>query len=173
MNRSYKYMTSIEVGAGTVTITDETIQIDIGPFGALKRFHEQSKLIIPFLIFGIVLTLHTSVLDSSPLRELGRFAIIFVIAGFTLGSLLPRIRNNIGTATEIRRTDVERVEYTTGSRLLARRLRIIVAAETTGVRPVPLAYRQLGEQQLSNAIQTFEDTGITVVPADNTTDGNS
>ncbi|MFC6964486.1 hypothetical protein [Halocatena marina] len=41
------------------------------------------------------------------------------------------------------------------------------------MRPVPLAYRQLGEQQLAEAKQTFEDAGITVVPADDTDDDES
>lgn len=168
-------MRSIEVSAGTVTITDEIIQIDIGPFGALKRLHEQNNFIGPILIIGVVITLHESVFGSFPNRELAQFAIIFAIAGFTLDKLHRRIKNNVSVATEIRRTDVERVEYTTDRRLSPQRLRIIVAdGETTGVRPVPLSYQQLGgDQQLEAAIEAFEDAGITVVPAEDTDDGES
>lgn len=150
-------MRFIEVGAGTVTITDETILIDIGAFGSLKRFQEQSKLFLPFFIFGLLLVLYMAVFDSWPVRELARFVIIFTISGFTLDSLLPRIWDDIRVATEIRRTDVERVEYTS----------------STGIRPVPLAYRQLGEQQLEDAIPAFEDAGITVIPTEDTTDDES
>ncbi|MFC6964483.1 hypothetical protein [Halocatena marina] len=165
-------MRSIEVGAGTVTITAETIQIDLGLFGGLRRLQEQSKLVFPFSIVGLLVTLHTAVFDPTPLRVFARFIIIFIVAGVALGSLLPRIRNNIGTATEIPRTNVKRVEYTR-SRLFGLKLRLIVDdGETTGVRPVPLAARQLGKQQLAEAKQTFEDAGITVVPAEDTDDGD-
>lgn len=166
-------MRFIEVGAGTVTITDETILIDIGAFGSLKRFQEQSKLFLPFFIFGLLLVLYMAVFDSWPLRELARFVVIFTISGFTLDSLLPKMWDDIRVATEIRRTNVERVEYTS-SRLFGLKLRIIVVdGETTGVRPVPLAYRQLGEQQLENAIQAFEDADISVIPTEDTTDDES
>ncbi|WP_248910981.1 hypothetical protein [Halocatena marina] len=162
-------MRSIEVGAGVVTITDETIQLDLGLFGGIKRFHEQSKYIIPILIIATISTVHEAVFGSSPLREFSQFAIILGILTFTfytLDRLLPRIWNNIGLATELRRTDVKQVEYTAGGRLLPRRLRIIVDdGKTTGVRLVSLSYRQLGEQQLADAKQAFEDAGITIVPA--------
>lgn len=80
--------------------------------------------------------------------------------------------HNIATAAEIRRTTVDRVEYTTGSQLFARKLRIIVTDdETPGVRPIPLAYKQLGEKQLEEAIQAFEEAGISIVPADDTDGG--
>lgn len=168
-------MTSIEVGGGLVTITDETIQIDIGPFGALKRLYEQSRLIVVFLIIGLLFEAGSIVFDPFPLaREFGQFIIIFTIGGFTLGVILPKLRNNIGTAAEIRRTAIDWVEYTTGSRLFAPKLRIIVTdGEVTGVRPVPLSFRQLGEQQLEEAIQAFEKAGISIVPADDTTDEDS
>ncbi|MFC7193348.1 hypothetical protein ACFQL7_28510 [Halocatena marina] len=114
-------MRSIEVGAGVVTITDETIQLDLGLFGGIKRFHEQSKYIIPILIIATISTVHEAVFGSSPLREFSQFAIILGILTFTfytLDRLLPRIWNNIGLATELRRTDVKQVEYTAGGRLL-------------------------------------------------------
>ncbi len=59
-------MRPIEVGAGTVTITDETIQIDIGVFGSLQRFHEQSKLFLPFFIFGLLLMSIVYISHPSP-----------------------------------------------------------------------------------------------------------
>lgn len=71
---SSESMTSIEVGGGQIRITDETIQIDIGPFGVVKRLYEQNKLIVPFLIFAVLVAAESALFGSSPLRELGRFA---------------------------------------------------------------------------------------------------
>lgn len=161
-------MTSIEVGGGTVTITDETIQIDIGPFGSLKRFYQQSKLFVGFFIGVVVLAVVVFILDPSPYyRTLSRIFIIFILASFALVTILPKLMNNIQTASELDRTAVERVEYTTGSRVISPRLRIIVDdGERSGVRPVPLSYYQLGDQQLEAAIQAFEEAGIEIVPAD-------
>lgn len=161
-------MTSIEVGGGTVTITEETIQIDISPFGSLKRFYEQSKLFVGFFIGGMVLAVVVFFFDPSPVRRmLSRYALIVVIASFALVTILPKLMNNIQTASELDRTAVERVEYTTGSRVISPRLRIIVDdGERSGVRPVPLSYYQLGDQQLEAAIQAFEEAGIEIVPAD-------
>lgn len=165
-------ITSIKVGGGTVAITEETIQIDISPFGSLKRFYEQSKLFVGFFIGGMMMVVVVFILDPSPYyRTLSRYALIFVIVGFTLVTILPKLMNNIATASELDRTAVERVEYTTGSRVISPRLRIIVDdGERSGVRPVPLSYYQLGDQQLEAAIQAFEDAGIDIVPADDTPD---
>ncbi|MFC6964495.1 hypothetical protein [Halocatena marina] len=76
--------------------------------------------------------------------------------------------SNIAAASEIPRETVNRVEYTTGSRLSAPKLRIIVTdGENTGTRPVPLSHRQIGgDQELEDAIKAFEDAGITIVPTD-------
>ncbi|UPM44525.1 hypothetical protein [Halocatena salina] len=101
-------------------------------------------------------------------------ALIVVIASFALVTILPKLLNNIATASELDRTAIERVEYTTGSRVIPPRLRIIVDdGERSGVRPVPLSYYQLGDQQLEAAIQAFEDAGIEIVPADETPDEDS
>lgn len=164
-------MSFIKAHAGTVTITDETIQIDISPFGAIKRLYEQSKFIFLFLIGGLLLMVVVFVFDSSPLRRtLSQFVIIFAIAGFTLGFILPKFMNDVESASEIRRTAIDRVEYTTGSRVRPPKLRIIVDdGEKSGTRPVPLSHRRLGgDQQLEDAIHAFEDAGITIVPADET-----
>lgn len=162
-------MTSIEVHAGTVTITEETIQIDIGPFGALKRFYEQSKLIVTFLIGCFLLMVLVFLLDPGPYyRTLSEFTIVFTTISFSLGVIYPKLRNNIKHASEISRTTIHRVEYTTGSRLFAPKIRIIVDdGVVTGVRPIPLSHQRLGgDQQLEQAIQAFEDAGIDIVPAD-------
>lgn len=153
-------------------ITDETIQIDLGPIRALKRLYEQSRLIVVFFIVGLSYTAGTAVFGASPLRELGIFVIIFSVIGIPLATLYPKFRNNIRTASEIRLTTVDHVEYTIGSRLHLPKLRIIVDdGEKTGIRPITLSPRQLGgDQQLEQAIKSFEDVGITIVPADEATD---
>lgn len=161
-------MTSVTVGGGTVTITDETIQIDIGPFGALKRLHEQSKRITAFLICGLLLMVVVLVFDSSSFRHtLAEFTIRFTVITLSLSVVYPRLRNSIKYASEISRTTIHRVEYTTGSRLFAPKIRIIVDdGVVTGVRPIPLSHRRLGgDQQLEDAIQAFGDNGIDIVPA--------
>lgn len=159
---------TIQVGGGQVRITDKTIQVDISPFGSFKRLYQRSKFIFSFFISGMLLMVVVFILDPSPYyRTLSQFMIAFVILGFSLGYIVPRVRNNIGSASEISRTTVDRVEYTTGSRLLPSKLLIIVTeGEKTGTRPVPLSYRRLGDQQLEDAIEAFEEAGITIVPAD-------
>lgn len=165
-------MTSIKVGGGTVTITDENIQINIGPFGALKRFYEQNNTIVALLIGCFLLMIVVFLLDPGPYyRTLSEFTIAFTTISLTLGVIYPRLRNNIKYASEISRTTIHRVEYTTGSRLSAPKIRIIVDdGVVTGVRPIPLSHFQLGEQQLEEAIQAFDDNGIDIVPADGAAD---
>lgn len=48
------------------------------------------------------------------------------------------------------------------------KLRIIVTdGEKTGAHPIPLSHRQVGgDQELEDAIKTFEDAGIIIVPTD-------
>lgn len=169
-------MNSIEVRAGTVTITEENIHIDIGPFKGVKRIYEQSKLLFSFLIGGLLLMVVVFILDSSPFRRtLSQFVLIFAIAIFTFSFIFHRLRDNIKTASEIRRTTVDRVEYTTGSQVFPPKLRIIVSdGVVTDGRPVRLSHRRLGgDQQLEDAIQAFEDAGITIVPADGAADEDS
>ncbi len=165
-------MRSVKVGVGQVTITDETIQIDQGPIRVLKRLYEQSKLLIAFIIIGSLCTIIMAIFESSPLREFAQITIIFVIIGIPLATLYPKIRNNIENASEICRVDIRHIKYTTGSRLSAPKLRIIVDdGVATGVRTVPLSHRRLGgDQQLEAAIQAFEDAGIEIVPTDETPD---
>ncbi len=161
-------MRSIEVGGGTVTITDETLQIDISPMGAAKRLYKQSKLIVGLLIGGLLFEIVLAILYSGFFMDILKFIFIFAISGFVLASILPRLMSNIAAASEIPRETVNRVEYTTGSRLSAPKLRIIVTdGENTGTRPVPLSHRQIGgDQELEDAIKAFEDAGITIVPTD-------
>lgn len=163
-------MTSLKVGGGQVRITEKTIQIDLGPIKALKRLYEYNKLIIAFLIVGSLYMINMAFFESSPLRELAQFAIIFGLISIPLSILYPRMRDNIGTASEISRTIVDHVEYTTGSRVFVPQLHIIVDdGVVTGVRSVPLSHRQLGgDKQLENAIRAFEEAGIDIVPADDT-----
>lgn len=161
-------MSSIDVKSGQVTITDETIQIDIGPFGALKRLFEQSTLIMIVFIIGLPFQIIGFIFDPFPFaHEIGQFVIVFAIITLSLASILPRLRNTIATETDLPRSVVDRVEYTTGSRLRAPKLRIIATYGTvTGVRPVSLSPLQLGgDQQLEAAIEAFEDASINIVPA--------
>ncbi|WP_264556674.1 hypothetical protein [Halocatena marina] len=161
-------MPSIDVKSGQVTITDEAIQIDTGPFGGLKRLFEQSTRIKVFFIGSSIFLPLVFIFDPAPLtREMAQFAIVFAILGLSLGEILPRLMNTIATESELPRSVVDRVEYTTGSRLRAPKLRIIATYGTeTGVRPVHLSPLQLGGgQQLEAAIEAFEDAGITIVPA--------
>ncbi|UPM44880.1 hypothetical protein [Halocatena salina] len=168
-------MTSFKVGGGQLLITDEIIQINLGPIRALRRLYEQSKLIMVFFTVGLSYTAGTAVFGSSLLCELGTFVIIFTIIGITLATIYPRIRNNIRTASEISRSTVDHVEYTTGSRFRLPVLRIIVSDNnTTGVRPITLyPYQYGGKEQLEAGIQTFEDAGIEIVPADETDNKDS
>lgn len=86
--------------------------------------------------------------------------------------IIPRLRNNIGTETELHHSAIDHVECTIGSRFRAPKLRFIVTyGKVMGIRPIPLSHRQHGgDEQLENAIQVFEEAGITVVPADDTDD---
>jgi hypothetical protein len=168
-------MTSVAVAGGQVTITDETVEIDIGPFGALKRVYEQSRLVVALFIICLLIAVGMFLSDSSPFRELGLFAIVFTVVGLALSSILgkiaPKISNNIKFASSINRTTIDHIEYTVGSRLRLPKLYIIVTdGEVTGTRSVPLSLRKLGgDQQLEHAIQSFEEAGISVTSTDDTT----
>ncbi|WP_330631240.1 hypothetical protein [Halocatena halophila] len=168
-------MKSTKVAAGTVTITDETIQIDLSPFTSFKRLFEQSKLIGAFFIGGYLMTVLIFVFDPSPyFQTLSKFVLIFSIVGPPIAIIVQKLRNDIASASEIQRSTVSHVEYTGGSRLFPM-LRIIVEdGKKTGARPVPLSHQRLGgDKQLENAITAFEEAGISVVPADETPDENS
>lgn len=165
-------MVSIKVGGGLLMIDEETIQIELGPIRALKRLYEQSKLIIIIVIVGLPYTAGVAVFGSSPLREFGQFAILFIVIGFPVATIHYRLSNSIRTASEIRRSAIDHIEYTTGSQLRFPTLRIIITnGEVTEVRPVTLLHQRLGgDQQLEDAIQAFEESGITIDPADGAID---
>ncbi|WP_330631244.1 hypothetical protein [Halocatena halophila] len=164
-----------KIRSGTVTITDETVQLNTSPLGALKRLHEQNILIVPFLIVIMVLAVDTSMSDSSPIQYLGKFVVIFAISAITFEYIYKYIGNSIKNASEIPRNSINHIEYTTGSKLLAPKLYIVVEKEKkTKKRPVFLSLQSLGgDQELKNAIEAFEEAGIAIVPADETPDENS
>ncbi len=164
-----------KIRSGTVTISDGTIQLNTSPLGALKRLHEQNRLIIPFLSIGMLLAIDTSMSDSSPIQYLGKFVVIFAISAITFEYIYKHVSNSIKNTSEISRSSINHIEYTTGSKLLAPKLYIVVEKEKkTKKRPVFLSLQSLGgDQELKNAIEAFEEAGITVVPADETPDENS
>lgn len=169
-------MTSIKVKDGKLTITDETIQIDLSPIKALKRIYEQSKLIVVFSTTSVLYIIIVFLIDLGPFyHTFIQVFFAFVIISILLKILSQELINSIKTASEIRRTAIDRVEYTTGSRVRLPKLRIIVDdGEKSGTRPVPLSHRRLGgDQQLEDAIHAFEDAGITIVPANEATDEDS
>lgn len=169
-------MTSIKVKDGKLTITDETIQIDLSPIKALKRIYEQSKLIVVFSTTSVLYITIVFLIDLGPFyHTFIQVFFAFVIISILLKILSQELINSIKTASEIRRTAIGRVEYTTGSRVRLPKLRIIVDdGEKSGTRPVPLSHRRLGgDQQLEDAIHAFEDAGITIVPANEATDEDS
>lgn len=59
-------MTSIKVKDGKLTITDETIQIDLSPIKALKRIYEQSKLIVVFSTTSVLYIIIVFLIDLGP-----------------------------------------------------------------------------------------------------------
>ncbi|MFC6964074.1 hypothetical protein [Halocatena marina] len=169
-------MTTIKIRKGTLSITDDTVQLDTGLFSSMKRLYEQSRPIYAFLSFSLLLVPVMGVFDPLPLaREMVLFLLVFVILMLADSALGPKVRNNIASATEIRRTAIDHVEYAPSSWVQSPKLRIIVTeGEKTGERPVILSHPRLGgDQQLERLIQAFGDSGITVVPADDTDDDES
>lgn len=167
-------MSSVPIRQGSMGISNERIQIDTTSIGGIKRLYEQSRRSVAFLLFCWLVLIAGAIVNATPLvREMLVFVIVFVVLLASFNFVAREFWDSIATASTISCTDIGHIEYTTESWLRPKLKIIVTDGDSTGIRKVRLSLRRHGgDQQLERAIQAFEETGISVISANETTNGD-